>query len=193
MVKASLRRRKSLFVFDTIIIHRHVKTSARQDRSLTRMNLPLGYLARLFSKGAVMFAFPCQCRLLGAALALLGIAALVLTTRAGAADLQTRLQAIADQAALVGATTLGTSEAPTEAERRAEAIRASKEVLSALPVSGEVAASIQDLTVTIRLSGNAPVISTARYLAPDEPANWAWAGRQHFALKRAPVVLGSTR
>ncbi len=156
------------------------------------MNSALDYVSRLLSKGPAMFAFPCQCRLPAAALALLGVAALVLTTRAGAADSQARLQAVADQAALVGATTLGTSEASTEAGRRAEAIRASKEVLGTLPVRAEVAATIEDLTVTIRLPGNAQVISTARYLPPDQPADWAWAGRQHFALKRAPVVLGST-
>ncbi len=155
------------------------------------MNSAIGYVARFLSKGPAMFAFPYQYRLPAAALALLGVAALVMTTRAGASDLQARLQAVADQAALAGVTALGTSEASTEAGRRAEAIRASKEILRALPVRGEVAASIEDLTVTIRLPGNAQVTSTARYLPPDQPADWAWAGRQHFAWKQPPVVVGS--
>lgn len=120
-------------------------------------------------------------------------AALGFATVAYAAESQTRLQEIADQAALTGAVSLGTSDASSEAGRRAEAIKASKEILNAVPLRREIIASVQDLTVTIKLSASdAQVTSTAHYVPPDQPANWAWAGRQHFALKRAPIVVGST-
>jgi hypothetical protein len=121
------------------------------------------------------------------------LALLVFTSQVNAASLQ-QLQQLADNAALAGVNTLGTSEARAEADRRENAIQATKQMIAAIPgVEGQITASVQNLTVTVKLSSKTgEVASTARYVAPDQPSNWAWASRQHFAVGRTPVVVGST-
>ncbi len=127
------------------------------------------------------------------------MALLVLTAQASAAGLQ-QMQQLADNAALAGVNTLGTSEARSEAVRREDAINATKQLLADIPgVAGQITASVSDLTVTVKLSvTESPragaksktfeVASTARYVAPDQAASWSWASRQHFAAGRPPVV-----
>jgi hypothetical protein len=116
------------------------------------------------------------------------LALLVLTAPAHAASLQAQMQEQADRAALTGANVLGTGGANSQ-----QAIEATQQALAAIPgVTKEVTASVADLAVTVKLSFNAfDVVSTARYVAPDQSADWAWASRQHFAANRAPVMLGS--
>lgn len=107
----------------------------------------------------------------------------------GAAQAQTRLQQIADDAALVAVQVLGSGGQPADAAAAAE------QVVSAVPgVAAQTAASSDNLSATVTVSGlgaKAPAVSTARYLPPDQPANWGWASRQRFAIEHAPVVVGS--
>lgn len=133
-------------------------------------------------------------RLPAVALGVLSAAVLTFTAMAGGSDPQLRLQQIADQAALAGAVTLGTTEASSEQDRRADALEATKQILDTIPaVKGEIVASLQDLTVTVKLAAaEAQTSSTARYTPPDQSADWSWASRQRFAFKRAPVMVGST-
>jgi hypothetical protein len=120
------------------------------------------------------------------------LALLILTAPAQAAGLQAQMQEQADRAALAGVNLLGTGSADGPA-RRQEAIDATRRALDAGPgVTQEVTASVEALTITVKLSSTTfHVVSTARYLAADQPAEWAWASRQHFAADRNPVVLGS--
>jgi hypothetical protein len=141
-------------------------------------------------------------RLLAAVLGTLAAATLALTAvtaHAEATNTQSQLQQLADNAALAGVATLGTSDAQTEADRREDAIKATKQSIGNIPgVDGQITASVLDLTVTVKLSvtdtpRNAAsktleVASTARYVAPDQAANWSWASRQHFAAGQPPVV-----
>lgn len=122
------------------------------------------------------------------------LAWMAFTGQANAASLQAQMQQLADNAALAGVSTLGTSEARTEADRREDAIKATKQVIADIPaVEGQITASVQNLTVTVKLSSRAfAVASTARYVPPEQPSNWAWASRQHFAVVRPAVVVGST-
>jgi hypothetical protein len=77
----------------------------------------------------------------------------------------------------------------------ADAAAAAEQVVSAIPgVAAQTAASSDNLSATVTVSGlgaKAPAVSTARYLPPDQPANWGWASRQRFAIEQAPVVVGS--
>jgi hypothetical protein len=116
------------------------------------------------------------------------LALMVLTAPTHAASLQAQMQEQADRAALAGVNILGSRT------NDHEAIEATQQALAAIPgVAKEVTASVADLTVTVKLSSKTfDVVSTARYVAPDDqPAEWAWASRQHFAANRAAVVLGS--
>jgi hypothetical protein len=139
--------------------------------------------------------------LAGAALTLL-----IFSLPANAASLQ-QLQRLADEAALVGVNTLGTSEARSDADRSQDAIAATKQMIGNVSgVDGQITASAADMTVTVKLSmiqsspmnylGQKPKMleaaSTARYTPPDQPSQWAWASRQRFAVGRAAVVVGST-
>jgi hypothetical protein len=113
---------------------------------------------------------------------------------AQAANLHDRMQQLADNAALAGVNTLGTSDARAEGDKRDAAVQATKQVIGQMPgVTAEVIASPENLTMTVTLaSKTVAVASTARYVPPEQPANWAWASRQHFAIGRDPVVVGST-
>jgi hypothetical protein len=127
-------------------------------------------------------------------LAAAAFALMAFTGAADAASLQTHMQELADNAALTGVNTLGTSEARAEADKRDAAIKASKRMIADIPgITADVTASVENLTVTVKLASKAlQVASTARYIPADQPANWAWASRQHFAIGRDPVVVGST-
>ena len=120
------------------------------------------------------------------------LALLVLIAPAHAAGSQAQMQEQADRAALAAVNMLGTSDAASATKQR-DAVDAAQRMLAAIPgVTKDVSASVEKLTVTIRLSSKAfEVVSTARYVAPDQPAEWAWASRQHFAANRAPVLIGS--
>jgi hypothetical protein len=132
-----------------------------------------------------------------AAVTALGLTAI--TAQADATSPQARLQQLADNAALAGVTTLATSDARSEAERRDDAVKATHRLIRNIPgVDRQIAASISDLTVTVKLSLKSDskpleVASTARYVAPDQPANWSWASRQHFAAGPPPVVAAISR
>lgn len=105
---------------------------------------------------------------------------------------QSRLQQIADEAALAGVQVLAAQG------REAEAVEAASQTAAVPGVTVEVNASSADLVVTVKLSTTdstpkmASAVGTARYLPPDQPAVWSWASRQRFALKASPVVIGST-
>jgi hypothetical protein len=133
------------------------------------------------------------------------LALMAFTAQADAASLQMQLQQVADNAALAGVNTLGNSAARTEAEKREEAIKATKKVIAEIPgVDGQITASVQDMTMTVKLAATETlpayfganvktlaVTSSARYVAPEQPTNWAWASKQHFAVGQTPVVVGS--
>jgi hypothetical protein len=125
------------------------------------------------------------------AAAALALMAASVPTRA--ASLQAQMQELADNTALAGVNALGTSDAQADTAKHAEAIHATQRVLAGAPgVEGEITASVQKHTVTVKLSSQAmQVASTARYVAPEQPSNFAWASRQHFAVNRPPVVVVS--
>ena len=103
----------------------------------------------------------------------------------GAAQAENRLQQVADEAALVAVQILGSGGEPADAAAVAEQAVAAKPGMSA-----QATASSDRLSVTVTVSAagaKAPAVSTARYLPPDQPANWAWASRQRFAVKPSPV------
>jgi Flp pilus assembly protein TadG len=107
----------------------------------------------------------------------------------GAALAQTRLQQIADDAALTAVQVLGSGGEPADAAAAAE------QTVSAIPgITAQTTASSDKLSATVTVTGpagKAPAVSTARYLPPDQPANWTWTSRQRFAFDHAPVVVGS--
>jgi hypothetical protein len=130
----------------------------------------------------------------------------LMVSAAPAASLKTQIQQIADNAALVGVNAMGTSAARSEADRREEAIKATKQVIAEIPgVEGQITASVQDMTMTVKLAvaeslpayfgasaKTLAVTSTARYVAAEQPSTWAWASKQHFAVRKTPVVVGSS-
>lgn len=120
------------------------------------------------------------------------LALLVLAAPAHAASAQAQMQEQADRAALTGVNMLGTSSAD-DATRRQEALDATRQALDAIPgVAKEVSASVKDLTMTVKLSSKTiNIVSVARYVAPDQPADWAWTSPRNFAGNRKPVLLGS--
>ena len=111
----------------------------------------------------------------------------------GAAQAQTlrqpRLQQIADEAALVAVQILGSGGQPADAAAVAE------QAVAATPgMAAQATVSSNDLSVTVTVSAagaKAPAVSTARYLPPDQPADWTWASRQRFAVQSVPLVIGS--
>jgi hypothetical protein len=115
-------------------------------------------------------------------------AAVAVLLLSGVAQAQTRLQQIADEAALAAVQVLGSGGAPADAAAAAE------QAVAANPgVAAQTTASSDKLSATVVVSGpgaKAGAVSTARYLPPDQPANWAWASRQRFAFDR-PVMVGS--
>jgi Flp pilus assembly protein TadG len=106
----------------------------------------------------------------------------------GAAQAQTRLQQIADEAALAAVQVLGSGGQPADAAAAAE------QAVAANPgVAAQTSASSDKLSATVVVSGpnaKASAVSTARYLPPDQPANWSWASRQRFTVD-TPVMVGS--
>jgi hypothetical protein len=118
---------------------------------------------------------------------LLAVVAVLLFS--GSAQAESRFQQIADEAALAAVQVLASGGLP------ADAVAVAEQMVAVIPgAAAQVSASPADLSVTVKLSAQeakAPAVSTARYLPPDQPANWAWASRQRFAVKAAPVVVGS--
>lgn len=108
----------------------------------------------------------------------------------GTVQAQTRLQQIADEAALAAAQVLSSGGQPVEAAAAAQ------QSLAANPgVVAQVGAASGNRSATVSVSAEkdkAAASSTARYLPPDQPANWAWASRQRFVVKPSPVVVGSS-
>lgn len=108
----------------------------------------------------------------------------------GPAQAQTRLQRIADDAALAAVQVLAAGG------ETADAIAAAQQTVASIPgMAAQVSASPADLVVTVKLSGadeKTAASGTARYLSPDQPANWSWASRQRFAVKPLPFMVGST-
>jgi len=107
----------------------------------------------------------------------------------GAAQAENRLQQVADEAALVAVQILGSGGEPADAAAVAEQAVAAKPGMAA-----QATASSDRLSVTVTVSAagaKAPAVSTARYLPPDQPADWSWASRQRFAVQSLPVVVGS--
>jgi hypothetical protein len=136
-----------------------------------------------------MSGFASQSFRLGAVAAAL----LLLIQQGQAANSQSQLQQIADEAALAAVQILGANGGP------ADAVEAAKQTVAAVPgVAAEVTASVTGFVVTVKLSPidskakTAAITSTAHYLPPDQPATWSWASRQRFAVKPSPVVVGST-
>jgi Flp pilus assembly protein TadG len=118
---------------------------------------------------------------------LIAVAALLLLS--GAAQAQTRLQQIADEAALAAVQVLGSGGQAADAAAAAE-----QAVAANAGVAAQTTASPDKLSATVIVSqpgAKAPAVSTARYLPPDQPANWSWASRQRFAFEPSPVVVGS--
>lgn len=111
-----------------------------------------------------------------------------LSLLSGPAQAQTRLQQIADDAALAAVQVLAAGG------ETADAIAAAQQTVASIPgMAAQVSASPADLVVTVNLSGAEKTASgTARYLPPDQPANWSWASHQRFAVKPLPFMVGST-
>jgi hypothetical protein len=106
----------------------------------------------------------------------------------GQAQAQTPLQQAADDAALAAVQVLAAGGG------MADAVAVAQQTAAAFPgMAAQVNASPADLVVTVKLSdAKTAASSTARYLPPEQPATWAWASRQRFAVKSSPVMLGST-
>lgn len=106
------------------------------------------------------------------------------------AQAQTRLQQIADDAALAAVQVLAAGGGT------ADAIAAARQTATAIPgAAAQVSASAANLVVTVKLSAadaRTAASSSARYLPPDQPATWSWASRQRFAVKTSPVIVGSS-
>jgi hypothetical protein len=117
---------------------------------------------------------------------LAAVAAVLLLS--GAAQAQTRLQQLADDAALAAVQVLGSGG------QAADAAAAAEQAVAANPgVAAQTTASSDKLSATVIVSGpgaKAPAVSTARYLPPDQPAYWSWASRQRFAVDTR-VMVGS--
>lgn len=120
---------------------------------------------------------------------LTAIAAAVLIL-SGPAEAQTRLQEIADDAALAAVQVLAAGGGT------ADAIAAAQQTVASIPgTAAQVSASPADLVVTVTLSAaeaRTTASGSARYLPPDQPAAWSWASRQRFAVKTSPFMVGST-
>jgi hypothetical protein len=104
--------------------------------------------------------------------------------------LSRHLQRTADEAALAAVEILGTGGSESDAREQAQQIVSAQSGLAA-----EVNISPSSLSATVKLSAveaKKAVTSNARYLPADKPADFAWASRQRFAVKRAPVVLGAS-
>lgn len=107
---------------------------------------------------------------------------------------QSPLQHVADKAALAAVDVL---RAGGDAH---EASAAAQQMIANSGAKGEVKASPEVRTVTVKVlqpstdaqpAAKTPAVSTARYVPPEQPANWQWAARQRFALKPMPVVVGA--
>jgi hypothetical protein len=79
--------------------------------------------------------------------------------------------------------------------KAADAAAVAEQAVAATPgMAARASVSPDDLSVTVTVSAagaKAPAVSTARYLRPDQPADWTWASRQRFAVQSSPVVIGS--
>lgn len=99
------------------------------------------------------------------------------------------LQRAADQAALAAVQALGAGVGPDEAVAVAQ-----ERVALASGLSAQVKPSPGKDTVTVKIAKPAEnedaIVSTARYLQPEQPAQWNW--RQRFVAKPAPVIVGSS-
>lgn len=119
----------------------------------------------------------------------LGLVAAVLLF-SGQAQAQSRLQQVADEAALAAVQILGAGGTSNDA------ILAAQQMAATAGMKSEVSASSGELAVRVKVSAadtKAPAVSsTARYLPPDQPPIWSWAPRQRFAVKPSPVVIGSS-
>ena len=119
----------------------------------------------------------------------LGLVAAVLLF-SGQAQAQSRLQQVADEAALAAVQILGAGGTSKDA------VLAAQQMAATAGMKSEVSASSGKLAVTVKVSAadtRAPAVSsTARYLPPDQPPTWSWASRQRFAVKPSPVVIGSS-
>jgi Flp pilus assembly protein TadG len=106
----------------------------------------------------------------------------------GVAQAQTRLQQIADEAALAAVQVLGSGGQPADA-----AVAAEQTVAGNPGIVTQTSASSANLSATVSVSAGAKAaaVSTARYVPADQPANWPWAPRQRFVLKQSPVLVGS--
>jgi Flp pilus assembly protein TadG len=119
----------------------------------------------------------------------LGLVAAVLLF-SGQAQAQSRLQQVADEAALAAVQILGAGGTSNDA------VLAAQQMTATAGMKSEVITSSEKLAVTVKVSAvdtKAPAVSsTARYLPPDQPPNWSWASRQRFAVKASPVIIGSS-
>ena len=119
----------------------------------------------------------------------LGLVAAVLLF-SGAAQAQSRLQQVADEAALAAVQVLGAGGTSDDA------VAAAQQMAATQGVETEVSASSSELVVTVKMSAadaKAPAVSsTARYLPPDQPPKWSWASRQRFAVNPSSVMIGSS-
>ena len=119
----------------------------------------------------------------------LGLVAAVLLF-SGQAQAQSRLQQVADEAALAAVEILGSGGTSNDA------VAAAQQLAATPGMETEVTASSAELAVTVKVSATdtkAPAVSsTAHYLPPDQPAKWSWASRQRFAVKPTSVMVGSS-
>ncbi|HEX2512675.1 MAG TPA: hypothetical protein VHK44_08800 [Xanthobacteraceae bacterium] len=119
----------------------------------------------------------------------LGLVAAVLLF-SGQAQAQSRLQQVADEAALAAVQILGAGGTSNDA------VLAAQQMTATAGMKSEVSTSSRELAVTVKVSAadtKAPAVSsTARYLPPDQPPTWSWASRQRFAVKPSPVIIGSS-
>ena len=99
------------------------------------------------------------------------------------------LQQVADEAALAAVQVLGAGGSPDQV------VAVAQEKVAAFGLSAQVEPSPGEAKVTVRIappkSKKEVIVGAARYIAPEQAPQWAWAGRQRFAVKPAPVVVGS--
>jgi hypothetical protein len=100
------------------------------------------------------------------------------------------LQQVADEAALKAVQILGTGGSPEQAVDMAQ-----ESVASASGLSAQVRPSPDRSKVTVKIvlstEKKETVVSTARYIPPEQAPDWAWASRQRFVAKSSPVVVGA--
>ena len=131
---------------------------------------------------------------------------------ADAAVSRAQLAELAEQAALAGAAVLAGAGQSADEDASIYAIKVAQDVVARRPgIEAQVFHSAEQRSVTVKLLARHPgryptgtgatlinANATAHYAVAEQPTNWAWAPRQHFAARvqgwrqaQAPNPFGS--